>query len=56
MTSRAKRIWPWIAGSGLMAIVMTLALLWWADHAPFKEGIIFDPIERSAFDTISESP
>jgi hypothetical protein len=42
MTNRKKRIWTWIGGGGLMVVAMTLALLWWSEHAPFKEGIIFD--------------
>ena len=51
MTNRAKRIWAWIAGGGLMAVAVTLGLIWWSNHAPFKEGIIFDPIDirSSAF-------
>ena len=42
MTNRAKRTWTWVGGGGLMIVAVMLALIWWSDHAPFKEGIIFD--------------
>lgn len=56
MTDRKKRIWTYLVSIGLVGVAVTLALWWWSNNAPFKEGIIFDPIEKPSSSVIDKTP